>query len=159
MPWPFDAVPVTIAERWPTLSTSSSTAVSVAVSEVAVVLPAATTMVASEPTVYAPSTAVTVTVVAALDGWESAADTVVVPPPSAIAASATASVTEGAASSSVIVPVPVRSLTGICAFTGPLSFTSSVSSGSSTPSPLTVTRTVLLVSPAANVSVPAGNAV
>ena len=98
-------------------------------------------------------------VVAALDAWLSVAVTVVAPPFSAIALSATASVTVGAASSSSIVPVPVEALAGIRAFTGWLSTIFTVSSGSSVPSPLTVTETVALVSPAANVTVPADNAV
>ena len=51
-PWPFAKVPVTVTLRpavpwW----TSSSTPATVAVSEAAVVDPAAMTMVASEPTV------------------------------------------------------------------------------------------------------------
>ena len=99
------------------------------------------------------------TVVAALDAWLSVAVTVVVPPFSAMALSASARVTAGAASSSSIVPVPVASLARICAFTGWLSTTFTVSSGSSVPSPLTVTETVALVSPAANVTVPDDNAV
>ena len=73
--------------------------------------------------------------------------------------SATASVTPGATSSSTIVPVPVRPLTGTCAFTGPLSTTATVSSGSSLVSPVTDTVTLRLVTPAAKVSVPAGTAV
>ena len=99
------------------------------------------------------------TVVAALEGCERVAVTVVAPPFSETAPSATASATEGAASSSVMVPVPVRSSNGICAFTGSPRTTSTVSSGSSVASPVTVTATVLLVSPAANVSVPAASAV
>ena len=75
-----------------------------------------------------------------------------------MAVSATASVTPGAASSSVIVPVPVRPLTG-SAFTGPLSTTTTVSSCSSLVSPVTDTVTPRLVVPAAKVSVPAVNAV
>ena len=81
------------------------------------------------------------------------------PPASAIDDAATASVTPGAASSSVIVPVPVPAVLDTTAFTGPLSPTVTVSSGSSVPSPVTVTATVLLVSPAVNVSVPAAGAV
>ena len=76
-----------------------------------------------------------------------------------MAVSANASVTSGAASSSSIVPVPVRPATGTCAFTGPLSANSTVSSGSSTPSPVTVTETVALVTPGARVSVPDDSAV
>ena len=50
-PWLFRAVPLTVVERPPTLSTSSSTAVIVTASEAFAVAPAAMTMVASEPTV------------------------------------------------------------------------------------------------------------
>ena len=50
-PWLFCAVPLTVVERPPTLSTSSSTAVIVTASEAFAVAPAAMTMVASEPTV------------------------------------------------------------------------------------------------------------
>ena len=83
--------------------------------------------------------------------------TVVVPPSSSTAPSATASVTAGAASSSVIVPVPVA--VPNVALTGPLSTTFTCSSGSSVPSPTTVTATTPLVSPAAMVSVPDASAV
>ena len=83
----------------------------------------------------------------------------VVPPFSEIDMAATASVTPGAASSSAIVPVPIRPLTGTCAFTGPLSTTTTVSSGSSVVSPVTDTAILRLVTPAAKVRVPAGTAV
>ena len=63
----------------------------------------------------------------------------------------------GAPSSSVIVPVPVP--VEIVAFTALLSSTTTVSSDSSVVSPVTDTARVRLVSPAANVSVPAASAV
>ena len=63
----------------------------------------------------------------------------------------------GAASSSVIVPVPVP--VEMVAFVALLNATTTVSSDSSVVSPLTDTVTLRLVTPAANVSVPAGNAV
>ena len=140
------------------------TAVIVTVSELFAVSPAAIVMVASEPTVYAPDTAVTVTVVAALEAWFSVADTVVlvslaVELDSLIVAAATASVTVGAASSSVIVPTPVAAVDDRAALTGPLSVSFTVSFGSSCPSPITDTVIVFDVSPAANVSVPADTAV
>ena len=49
--WALAAVPVTVTERLPTLSTSSSTAATVAVSVAFDVFPAAMTTVASAPTV------------------------------------------------------------------------------------------------------------
>ena len=55
----------------------------------------------------------------------------------------------------VPVPVPVESV----AFVGLLNATTTVSSGSSLVSPVTDTVTLRLVTPAANVNVPAGNAV
>ena len=58
----------------------------------------------------------------------------------------------GAASSSVIVPVPVP--VEIVALVGLLSFTATVSFSSFRVSPLTVTTMLLLVSPAAKVKVP-----
>ena len=64
---------------------------------------------------------------------------------------------DGAASSSVIVPVPVA--VPITAFVGPLNRTATVSFGSSVVSPRTDTVIVLLVSPAENVNVPEGSAV
>ena len=63
----------------------------------------------------------------------------------------------GAPSSSVILPVPVP--VEIIAFVGWLNATTTVSSGSSVVSPVTDTVMLRLVSPAANVSVPAVNAV
>ena len=63
----------------------------------------------------------------------------------------------------MIVPVPVSAVrpaaTARVAFTGPLNVTTTVSSASSVPSPVTVTATLRLVSPAAKVSVPAASAV
>ena len=63
----------------------------------------------------------------------------------------------GAASSSVIVPVPLP--VASVAFVGLLSFTATVSSDSSLVSPVTDTMRLRLVTPAAKVSVPAGTAV
>ena len=63
----------------------------------------------------------------------------------------------GAPSSSVIVPVPLPA--AIVAFVAPLSLTATVSSDSSVVSPLTDTAMLRLVTPAANVSVPAATAV
>ena len=83
----------------------------------------------------------------------------VAPPFSAIEESASVSVTAGASSSSVIVPVPVAAPSGIVAFDGALSVTFTVSSGSWTSSPVTVTAIVLLVSSVAKVSVPEARAV
>ena len=60
----------------------------------------------------------------------------------------------GAPSSSRIVPVTLA-----VAFVGPLSVTTTVSSASSSASPVTATSTVRLVVPAANVSVPSAMAV
>ena len=60
--------------------------------------------------------------------------------------------TVGGASSSVIVPVAVPA--AIVAFVGERSFTETVSSGSSSRSPMTDTAMVLLVSAAAKVRVP-----
>ena len=94
---------------------------------------------------------------ASLDGWLSVAETVVEPPFSEIESSATASVTVGAASSSVIVPVPVP--LPIVAPEALPSVTTTVSSGSSVLSPVTDTVMLLLVSPAAKVSVPEAGAV
>ncbi len=62
-------------------------------------------------------------------------------------------------SSSVIVPTPVVFEESSAALLGSLSVTRTVSSASSRVSPATDTAIVLLVSPAANVSVPADTAV
>ena len=70
-----------------------------------------------------------------------------------------ASVTVGVASSSLIVPVPVPAVLDTVAFVAPLRATTTVSFGSSVVSPRTDTVTVLLVSPAANVSIPPLSAV
>ena len=102
-------------------------------------------------------TAVTVTVVAALDECDNVAVTVVEPPFSGIEEDASDNATVGAASSSVIVPVP--SAAPSVAFVGPLSATFTVSSGSSMASPVTITETAPPVTPAAMVSVPAASAV
>ena len=64
-----------------------------------------------------------------------------------------ASASVGVGSSSVIVPTPVDALPSI-APEGLLSAIRTVSSGSSSASPVTVTSTVLLVCAAAKVSVP-----
>ena len=93
-------------------------------------------------------------VVAALDAWLSVAVTVVVPPFSAIALSATASVTPGAASSSSIVSV---TLAGAAIPLSPLTAAVTVTSLSGASAVLstavTVTVPVLLVAPAAMLSV------
>ena len=98
-------------------------------------------------------------VVASLDAPLSLAVTVVtLPAPlSSMRADDSTSLAVGVASSSVIVPVPVA-VPSVALF-GLLSVTLTVSSVSSTSSPVTVTRTVLLVSPAAKVNVPAVRAV
>ena len=86
-----------------------------------------------------------------------------VAPESAVTAAAGESMdTDGGGSSSSIVPVPVAAVVGSAgsvAFVGPLNLTSTVSFGSSSVSPATVTSTFLLVSPAAKVSAPAASAV
>ena len=61
--------------------------------------------------------------------------------------------TVGGSSSSVIVPTPVAAVDDRTALTGPLSVSRTVSSASSSVSPVTDTVIVLLVSPAAKVSV------
>ncbi len=98
----------------------------------------------------------TVTVVAVAEAWLKAADTVVVPPFSEIELFASVNVTVGVSSSSLIVPVPVAVPSS--ALVAPLSVSFTVSSGSSSASPVTRTVTVLYVSPAAKVSVPEGTA-
>ena len=161
IPWPLAAVADTVTDLSSAASTSSSTAVTVTTPPLAVV-PAATVSVAlpldvkSVAAVCDPAAADTVIVVTALEACESAAVTVATPPFPEIESDDSFSVTEGAASSSRIAPVPVA--VPSVAFTGPLSATATVSSGSSTPSPVTVTARVLLVSPAANVSVPDASA-
>ena len=62
----------------------------------------------------------------------------------------------GGSSSSAMVPVAVAA--GSVARDGALNLTTTVSSGSSAPSPVTATAMVLLVSPARKVSVPAAMA-
>ena len=66
---------------------------------------------------------------------------------------------DGAPSSSVIVPVPVPAVLDTVALVGLLSATSTVSSDSASSSPRTDTSIVCSVSPAANVSVPGDSAV
>ena len=130
----------------------SFTASTVALS-VLVVSPAAITICAPEATVYIPETAVTVTVVAALDGWESAADTVVSPPFSAIDAADSDSATPGAASSSARVSV---TSSGSDAPSPPSTVAETVTSLSgasvSSSDAVMVTTPVLAVLPAAIVS-------
>ena len=65
----------------------------------------------------------------------------------------------GAASSSVIVPVPVPAELDTAALVGPLRATTIVSSGSSCASPVTDTSRVCVVSPGSKVSVPEDRAV
>ena len=77
-----------------------------------------------------------------------------VAPLSAMDVRDSASVTLGAASSSVMVPVPVPAVADTAALDAPLSATRTVSFGSSVVSPVTDTEKVLPVSPAAKVSVP-----
>ena len=98
--------------------------------------------------------AVTVTVVVALDACESVAVTVVAPPFSATEESATASVTAGAASSSVIVRVTAAGF-AIPLAPDTVAETVTTLSGSSVELSfaVTVTTPVLVVSPAAMVSV------
>ena len=115
----------------------------------------------SPAAVFAPGAAETVTVVCWLDARSRLAVTVaeLVAPLSAIELRDSARVTVGAASSSLIVPVPVPAVADTVAFVGLLRATTTVSFGSSVVSPRTDTVTVLLVSPAANVSVPPLSAV
>ena len=165
IPWLFVAVPVTTTVLFAS-SRLLFTAVTVTV-PVLLVCPAAIVSIGlalrrkSPPTVSVPAVAPTVTVVAALDRWSSVAVTVLtLPGPlSVIALGTTASVTVGAASSSMIVPVPLAPPSASVAFPGLLSVTMTGSSGSSVVSPVTATAMVRLVSPAANVSVPDGSAV
>ena len=153
-PWLFSTVPVTVTDRSSALSTPSSTAVIVTLSAAFAVAPAGIVMAASVPTVYAPSTAVTVTVVSALDAWVNVAVNVVVPPSSEIARSATISITPGAASSSRIVSVTSA---GDATPLSPPTVADTVTSlsGASTvlSTAVTVTAPVLVVAPAAMVSV------
>ncbi len=154
--WLFAAVPPTVPPRFAS-SCALSTAVMVTVSA-SVVAPAAITISASASTVYRPLTAAMVTVVVALDVVPplSVAVTSAVPPFSEIESSSSDSVTVGASSSSVIVPVPTA--VPMLALVAPLSVSFTVSFGSSCVSPVTDTVIVLLVSFAANVSVPAASA-
>ena len=117
--------------------------------------------VKSVAAVAAPAAATTVTVVSSDDARSRLAVTVaeLVAPLSAIEVRDSARVTVGASSSSVIVPVPVPAVLDTVAFVGLLRATTTVSFGSSVVSPVTDTVTVLLVSPAANVSVPPLSAV
>ena len=165
IPWLLVAVPDTVT----LLSGSSrvlSTAVIVTV-PLLLVLPATMVSVGlalrlkSPFAVFAPAAAATVMVVAADDARSSVAVTVaeLVAPLSAIEVRDSARVTVGASSSSVIVPVPVPAVLDTVAFVGLLRATTTVSFGSSVVSPRTDTVTVLLVSPAAKVSVPPLSAV
>ena len=92
-----------------------------------------------------------VTVVFWADFAPKVADTTAVPPFSAMVVLSSASITVGVASSLVIVPVPTEVPTA--ALCGLLSFNFTVSSGSFKSSAVTVTSTVWLVLPAANVKV------
>ena len=108
----------------------------------------------SDESAFVPAAALTVIVVAAPDLSLMSARTVVYVkpvPPSQIVERPSDNVTVGAASSSVIVPVPVA--VAIVAFVGALSRTITVSFGSSSPSPFTVTSKVVSVSPAAIVRI------
>ena len=153
-----------------TLLSASSVELSTAVTvtePVLLVLPAAMVSVVlllsekSPAAVFAPGAADTVMVVDADEGRSRLAVTVaeLVAPLSAIDVRDSASVTVGAASSSLIVPVPVPAVADTVAFVGLLRVTTTVSFGSSVVSPRTDTVTVLLVSPAENVSVPPLSAV
>ena len=152
-PWSLLALPVTLVVR-SGASVGSSTAVTVTVSAAFAVAPAAMTMAASSPTVYAPDTGATVTVVHWLDGWLKVAPTVVAPPSSRIEASATDRVAVGAASSSVMVRVRLAgasTLPALDAVPDTGAALSGASMGSSTA--VSVTVSVLVVRPAAKVRV------
>ena len=111
----------------------------------------------SEAAVFVPAAADTVTTVSRPVTRSSAAVTVLPSrPPSAMESGDSESVTVAASSSSVI--VPEADAVEIVAFTGSLSSRTTVSFVSSVSSPVTETVTVLLVSPAAKVSVPAESA-
>ena len=133
----------------------SVTVPALAVDPAAMVRVVASDKAKSPATAPVPATACadTVSVAASLDGCESAAVTVATPPFSDTDDGDRASAAVGKASSSVIVPVPVGVLDS-AAFIGALSVRATVSSGSSTSSPVTVTVTAKLISPAAKVSVP-----
>ena len=165
IPWLLVAEPDTV-----TLLLASSRVLSTAVTvtvPLLLVLPAAMVSVVlllsakSVSAVAAPAAAATVMVVAADDARSRLAVTVaeLVAPLSAIELRDSARVTVGASSSSVIVPVPVPAVLDTVALVGLLSATTTVSFGSSVVSPVTETVTVLLVSPAANVSIPPLSAV
>ena len=154
----FDTVPVTVTCLFgpsTTLSTARNSTVPVlAVSPAAIVSVLFALSVKSAESAFVPGAALTVTVVAAPDLSLRSARTVVYVnpvPPSRTVERPTAKLTVGAASSSVIVPVPVP--VAIVAFVGELNSTTTVSLGSSRPSPFTVTAKLFSVSPAANVKV------
>ena len=117
--------------------------------------------VKSPITAFAPGFADTVTVVIALEAWSSVAVTVLIPPFSEIDDADSESVTVGVASSSVIVPVPVRVVPPPekVALFALLSSTFTTSFGSSVASPMTEMAMDLLVSLGAKVSVPGVRAV
>ena len=98
--------------------------------------------------------AATVSVTAWLEAAESRAVTVLLPPFSPMLGGVSTSVTLGVASSSVMVPVPVRapSVVARVALVGVPSVTITVSFGSSRVSPLTGMVMVPVVEPAAMVT-------
>ena len=120
------------------------------------VAPAGMVMEASAGTVQANERAGMVIVVASLEAWLRVAETSVVPDASEIEAEDSERVTEGASSSSVMVPVAEEAPSD--AFPALLRSTTTVSSGSSAASPVTETVTVRLAAPAAKVRVPEASA-
>ena len=145
------AVAVTVNAR-----SSSSRVLSVAVS-VTVLLPVVEpggTSIVVALTVQAPATSPNRTRTRFVQVASRVTDTVAVPPFSEMDDGPTDSVTVGGPSSSVMVPVPVARVEERTALAGLLRVTRTVSWNSSPPSPMTVTVIVLLVSPAAKVSVP-----
>ena len=159
--------PAAVAETVTDLSgesASSSAAVTVtapalAVEPAAMVRVLAALSAKSPPAAPVPGAAATVRVTAALDLPESVAVTVETPPFSEIDAGASFSATVGSASSSTMVPVPTAAVPSVrCRADNGVTPTFTVSSGSWTPSPVTVTGTVLPVSPGAKVSRPPAGA-
>ena len=163
IPWLFVAEPDTVTLLFAAtcvLSTAVTVTTPVLLVEPAAIVSVRLLLSEKSPlTAFVLAVADTVTVVAALDAWLKRAVTAVefVVPLSAIALRDSASVTVGAASSSVIVPVP--DAVEMLVFVGLLRVTTTVSFGSSVVSPRTDTVTALLVSPAANVTRPALSAV
>ena len=143
---------------------ASSTAAMITVPRLAVAPAAMVSLrfvlrVKSPASALVPAAAETVTVVAAPTARDSAAVTVAVlpVPPSSMVEGVSVSADVAEASSSRIVPVPVDGPS--TALTGSARTTSTVSFGSSLPSPLTETSTLPLVAPAAMVRVPEDSAV